>query len=229
MLPDEPGPKYMGADAGGGSAADDARIEAGRLLFAGDCHFVLGVAREDQLPDTDLQEVGFAGRSNVGKSSLINALTGRKALARTSNTPGRTRELNFFDLGGRLMLVDLPGYGYAKASKRDVTAWNRLIHRYLAGRVQLARVCLLIDARHGVKPNDREIMKLLDQAAVSYQVILTKADKLPPKALAATSAGVEAELRKHPAAFPSVIATSAQTGAGLPELRAELASFAVSD
>ena len=209
-------------------APDDnaAALEAGRLLFAQQCDFVLGVASEDQLPDGGLQEIGFAGRSNVGKSSLINALTGRKALARTSNTPGRTRQLNFFDLGGRLMLVDLPGYGYAKAAKREVAAWNELILSYLKGRVQLARVCLLIDARHGFKPNDLEIMALLDQAAVSYQIVLTKADKLPEGPLKRLLGELDPQIRKHPACHPVVIATSSQTGAGVPELRAELASFA---
>jgi GTP-binding protein len=201
-------------------------LEAGRKLFAQACEFMLGVASESQLPDSDLQEVGFAGRSNVGKSSLINALTGRKTLARTSNTPGRTRQLNFFDLGGRLVLVDLPGYGYAKAAKREVAAWNELILAYLKGRVQLARVCLLIDARHGLKPNDIEIMALLDQAAVSYQIVLTKADKLHPEPLARLIGDLAPRIKQHPACHPEVIATSAQTGQGIDILRAELASFA---
>jgi GTP-binding protein len=205
---------------------DAAALETGRKLFEQTCDFVLGVAEETQLPEGPLQEVGFAGRSNVGKSSLINALTRRKALARTSNTPGRTRQLNFFDLAGRLMLVDLPGYGYARAAKREIAAWNELILSYLKGRVQLARVCLLIDARHGLKPNDLEIMALLDQAAVSYQIVLTKADKLPEGPLKRLIDEVEPQIRKHPACHPAVIATSAQTGAGIDILRAELASFA---
>ena len=209
------------------NAEEAARaLEAGRKLFAQACEFMLGVASESQLPDSDLQEVGFAGRSNVGKSSLINALTGRKALARTSNTPGRTRQLNFFDLGGRLTLVDLPGYGYAKAAKREVAAWNELILAYLKGRVQLARVCLLIDARHGLKPNDLEIMALLDQAAVSYQIVLTKVDKLHPAPLAKLIEDLAPRIKQHPACHPEVIATSAQTGQGIDVLRAELASFA---
>jgi GTP-binding protein len=201
-------------------------LEVGRKLFAQNCEFILGVASDAQLPEGDLQEIGFAGRSNVGKSSLINALTGRKALARTSNTPGRTRQLNFFDLGGRLNLVDLPGYGYARAAKREVAAWNELILSYLRGRPQLARVCLLIDARHGFKPNDLEIMALLDQAAVSYQIVLTKADKVPEGPLKRLVGELEPQIRKHPACFPTVIATSSSTGAGIGELRAELASFA---
>ena len=203
-----------------------AALEAARKLFAQNCEFLLGVASEAQLPEGALQEIGFAGRSNVGKSSLINALTGRKALARTSNTPGRTRQLNFFELGGRLMLVDLPGYGYARAAKQEVAAWNELILSYLKGRVGLARVCLLIDARHGLKPNDLEIMALLDQSAVSYQIVLTKADKLPEGPLKRLIGELEPQIRKHPACHPKVIATSAQTGAGMAELRAELASFA---
>jgi len=156
----------------------DEMIEAGRVLFAGACDFVMGAAREEQLPPTDLAEIAFAGRSNVGKSSLINALTGRKALARTSNTPGRTREVNFFDLGDKLMIADLPGYGYARASKTSINNWTDLIERYLKGRRPLRRVCLLIDARHGLKDSDRVAMKLMDASAVVYQIVLTNRTRL---------------------------------------------------
>lgn len=197
-------------------------LEAGRKLFAGACTFVRGVRSLDQLPPPGLSEVAFVGRSNVGKSSLINALTGRKALARTSNTPGRTQELNFFDLGGRLMLVDLPGYGFAKAPKPAVEAWTRLIRDYLRGRPNLVRVNLLIDARHGIKPPDEEFMAMLDAAAVVFQVVLTKIDKLkrgePEKAASDTAARLQA----HVAAYPRLFATSAERGDGLAELRAEL-------
>ncbi|MGQ9365634.1 ribosome biogenesis GTP-binding protein YihA/YsxC [Azospirillum sp. ST 5-10] len=205
---------------------DAAELEAGRLLFAQPCDFVWGAAVVDQLPEATLPEVAFAGRSNVGKSSLINALTGRKTLARTSNTPGRTQQLNFFNLGGRLQLVDMPGYGYAKESKEKVAAWTDLVRRFLRGRVTLRRACVLIDARHGLKPNDSEIMTMLDQAAVPYQVVLTKADKVKPAALAAVQARTLADLKKHPAAFPEVHPTSSETGAGIAELRAALARLA---
>ena len=205
---------------------DAAAIEAGRLLFAGACRFVIGVARIDDLPSDAMPEVAFAGRSNVGKSSLINALTGRKTLARTSNTPGRTQQLNFFDLGGRLMLVDLPGYGYAKAPKGDVDRWNRLIRLYLKGRVGLRRLCLLIDARHGLKPPDRQVMDLLDEAAVAFQIVLTKTDKLKSGELEQRVAAIAGEIRKRAAANPEIIATSAVRGDGIAELRAVLASLA---
>ena len=210
----------------GAATSDDAALEAGRLLFAAECRFVIGVARPDDLPADALPEVAFAGRSNVGKSSLINALTGRKTLARTSNTPGRTQQLNFFDLGGRLMLVDLPGYGYAKAPKGDVDRWNRLIRLYLKGRVGLRRLCLLIDARHGVKPSDRQVMDLLDEAAVAYQIVLTKADKLKAGELAQRCADFAGEIAKRAAANPEIIATSATRGDGIAGLRAVLASLA---
>ncbi|MCY4065501.1 MAG: ribosome biogenesis GTP-binding protein YihA/YsxC, partial [Rhodospirillaceae bacterium] len=167
-----------------GGAPDADGLEAGRLLFAQECSFVAGVVQVGGLPPDALPEVAFAGRSNVGKSSLINALTNRKALARTSNTPGRTQQINFFDLGGRLCLVDLPGYGYARASKDKVRRWNALIRDYLRGRASLRRVCLLIDARRGLTPGDREIMGLLDASAVSYQIVLTKSDKLHESELA---------------------------------------------
>jgi GTP-binding protein len=184
------------------------------------------VAGADQLPEAGLPEVAFAGRSNVGKSSLVNALTGRRTLARTSNTPGRTQQLNFFDLGGRLMLVDLPGYGYARASKTAVRQWTGLTRQYLKGRPGLQRVCLLVDARHGLKAGDLEIMALLDTAAVSYQAVLTKADKTRPKALAEVVDAVRVELARHPAAHPEIRVTSARTGAGIAELRAAIAALA---
>jgi len=206
---------------------DDAAIEAGRLLFAGECRFVIGVARIDDLPPDAIPEVAFAGRSNVGKSSLLNALTGRKALARTSNTPGRTQQLNFFDLDGRLTLVDLPGYGYAKAPKGDVDRWNRLIRMYLKGRVGLRRLCLLIDARHGVKAGDRQVMDLLDEAAVAYQIVLTKTDKIKAVELQKHLDDAVAEISKRAAASPEILATSAVKGTGIAELRATLAELAL--
>ena len=200
-------------------------LERGRLLFALPCRFVIGAARIDQAPDGALPEVGFGGRSNVGKSSLVNALTGRRTLAKTSNTPGRTQQLNFFDLGERLMLADLPGYGYAKAPKSNVDRWTRLVDLYLRGRVPLRRVLLLIDARHGIKDVDRRVMSMLDKAAVSYQVVLTKCDKLNAKPLEERIAATILELAKHGAAHPDVLATSTRTGAGIPELRSALAAL----
>jgi GTP-binding protein len=199
-------------------------LEAGRLLFARDCDFVWGTAEIDQFPDAELPEVAFSGRSNVGKSSLLNALTGRKTLARTSSTPGRTQQLNFFNLGARLMLVDMPGYGYAKESKEKVAAWHELIRRFLRGRPTLRRALVLVDSRHGLKPNDEEIMTMLDQSAVPYQIVLTKVDKAA--GLDALVRRTEAALKKHPAAFPEVHATSSETGAGIAELRASLAALA---
>lgn len=178
------------------------------------------------LPTGNLPEIAFAGRSNVGKSSLLNALTGHKALARTSNTPGRTRELNFFDLGGRLMLVDLPGYGYARVSKTEVAAWTSLVRDYLRGRVELTRLCLLIDSRHGLKKSDVEIMNMLDSSAVSYLVVLTKADKPKKGALKTLIEKTESVLKTHAAANPNVIATSSREGAGIEILRAYLQSLA---
>jgi GTP-binding protein len=211
-------------------------IEAGRHLFAQNCAFLGAAVEAERLPETaqpgspqlgtPLPEIAFAGRSNVGKSSLVNALTGRKTLARTSHTPGRTRQLNFFDLGGRLILVDLPGYGYARASKTDIAQWSALARQYLRGRPELRRVCLLIDARHGTKDSDREIMAELDKAAVSYQAVLTKADKVKPPALAKVRATLEAELARHPAAHPQIAVTSARAGTGVAELRAALAALA---
>jgi GTP-binding protein len=209
------------------SAPDDAiDIEAGRRLFAQECRFVAGSDRIEALPPIGLPEIAFAGRSNVGKSSLVNALTGRATLARVSHTPGRTQQLNFFDLGGRLMLVDMPGFGYARVAKKKVKDWTGLIERYLRGRPSLRRVCLLVDARHGTMATDRSFMERLDAAAVSFQVILTKADKVKPVDLAARIATLGTELAKHPAAHPDIITTSAHGGAGIPELRAALAALA---
>ena len=199
-------------------------LEAGRKLFAQECRFLLGVAKEEQLPASGRPEIGFAGRSNVGKSSLLNAVTGRKSLARVSGTPGATRQLNFFDLGARAYLVDLPGYGFARAGKQDIAEWNALIRAYLRGRANLRRFCLLIDARRGVTDPDRTIMALLDEAAQSYQLVLTKSDKLPPPALAEVIVALKQEIAGHGACHPEVIATSAETGAGIPELRAVLAA-----
>ncbi|MDE0149484.1 MAG: ribosome biogenesis GTP-binding protein YihA/YsxC [Rhodospirillaceae bacterium] len=218
------------ADAVSHPEAEDAEasaLEAGRLLFAQQCSFVAGVVRVAGLPPDALPEVAFAGRSNVGKSSLINALTGRKALARTSNTPGRTQQVNFFDLGGRLYLVDLPGYGYARASKDKVRRWNALIRDYLRGRAGLRRVCLLIDARRGLTPGDREIMELLDISAVSYQIVLTKSDKLHESELAACLAETARAAARHPACHPDIAATSAEKDRGIAELRAALATVAL--
>ncbi len=202
------------------------QIEAGRKLFAGACDFRAGAAREDALPPPGLSELALAGRSNVGKSSLLNALTGRRALARVSNTPGRTQQINFFDLGGRLMFVDLPGYGYAAAQKRLVANWTKLIEHYLKGRAGLRRVLLLIDARHGIKPADRRALALLDEAALSYAAVLTKCDEVEGNALARMAAATAADLARHPAAYPAVYLTSARAGTGIAELRGALAELA---
>ena len=206
--------------------ADNDEIERGRHLFAQECTFLLGAVRTADLPAPGPVEIAFAGRSNVGKSSLINALTGRRSLARTSNTPGRTRQLNFFDLGGRLNLVDLPGYGYAKAAKSEIRAWNRLIVDYLRGRPTLRRVFLLIDSRHGLKDSDIEVMRILDESAVSYQAVLTKADKPSPGELEKQLAVISKTLAKHVAAHPDVLVTSATSGAGVADLRAAIAALA---
>lgn len=203
-----------------------ARREAGRLLFAREARFLLAVAEAAQVPPSALPEVAFAGRSNVGKSSLVNALTGRRTLARTSNTPGRTQQLIFFELDGRLMLVDLPGYGYAKAPKDDVERWTRLTRGYLKGRPQLRRVLLLIDSRHGLKEVDRAVMRELDRAAVSYQLVLTKSDKVKAGELAAVQQATAAELVRHVAAHPEIAVTSAEKGEGIEALRAALADLA---
>ncbi len=210
------------------SDLNGADLGRGEALFKAPSTFVKGVVRVADLPNERRPEVAFAGRSNVGKSSLINALTGQKSLARVSVTPGRTRELNFFTLGNddAFYLVDMPGYGYARASTAEVKGWTRLIQDYLKGRRELKRVFLLIDARHGLKESDREIMTLMDEAAVSYQGVLTKADKPKASELAIVEAKVSAELAKRPAAYPQLIATSTRTGAGLPELRAAIATLA---
>lgn len=221
-----------GAEQHGGGAAEatdaDAAqaAEAGRLLFAQECRFVAGAAKLEQIPAGGLPEVCFAGRSNVGKSSLINALTSRRTLAKVSHTPGRTRQVNFFDLGGRLMLADLPGYGYAKAGKQQVADWTRLVSLYLVGRPTLRRALLLIDARHGPKDLDRAVMASLDKAAVSYQVVLTKVDQLRPAERAERMASTTAELSRHPAAHPDIMATSAFSGEGIAMLRAAVAALA---
>ncbi len=187
----------------------------------------MGAATLDILPPAALPEIAFAGRSNVGKSSLINALTGRSTLARTSVTPGRTQQLNFFDLGRRLMLVDLPGYGYAQAPKHLVANWTRLVNDYLRGRTVLRRACVLIDSRHGLKDVDREVMAMLDGAAVVYQVVLTKADKITAAELDRVRAEVAGAIAKRPAAHPEILATSAREGVGIAELRAALAALAL--
>ena len=206
-------------------APDPASGEAGRRLFAGGAAFLKGVVAMDGLPPSDRVEVCFAGRSNVGKSSLINALTGTRGLARASNTPGRTQEINYFTLGASHYLVDLPGYGFAKAPKPVVERWQRLMKAYLSGRPSLRRAFLLIDARHGIKPVDGEIMALLDRAAVPFQTVLTKADKVKAAERAAVLDQVRAALQPHPAAFPELVRTSAETGDGIATLRAIIATL----
>jgi GTP-binding protein len=198
---------------------DDAR-EKGRLLFAGPVDFVKGVVAMSGLPPADRLEVCFAGRSNVGKSSLINALTGRKTLARASNTPGRTQEINFFALGTDRYMVDLPGYGYAEAPVAVVAKWQALLRQYLSGRVSLRRAFVLIDARHGVLAADEEIMDLLDRCALTFQVVLTKADKINAATRETTLANVRAALANHPAAYPELVLTSSEKGEGIETLRA---------
>jgi GTP-binding protein len=205
---------------------DPNSLEAGRLLFARPCTFVMGVAKIGQVPPVGLPEVAFAGRSNVGKSSLINALVNRHGLARTSNTPGRTQEVNLFDLGGRLTLVDLPGYGFAQAPKNLVKAWTGLVFDYLRGRPSLARVCLLIDSRRGLMPVDRDVMELLGKAAVPFAVTLTKADLLKARELDALRAETADAVAKRSAAFPLVFATSSKDRDGVDLLRASLAKLA---
>ena len=200
----------------------DEEIEAARVLFARPATFIMGCAKIEQLPDPDLPEVAFAGRSNVGKSSLINGLVGMHKLARASNEPGRTREVNFFDLDGKMRLVDLPGYGWAKASKGEVKRFQNLGRDYLRGRVTLKRVYLLIDSRHGLKKVDDEALDALDEAAVSYQIVLTKADKLKKGEAEAIGEKTLKAVSKRPAAYPFVAVTSAEKGHGIPELRAEI-------
>jgi GTP-binding protein len=207
-------------------ARDDEAIEAGRKLFAQPIAFERGVVDLAHLPAGDRTELAFAGRSNVGKSSLLNALANRKALARASATPGRTREVNFFTVGETLRLVDLPGYGYAKAPKAEIARWTKLMAAYLRGRAPLKRVFLLVDSRHGLMPNDAEIMDALDAAAVSYQVVLTKADKPSTRALGEAKEAVARALARRPAAHPEVLAVSAHSGEGLEELRAVIAALA---
>lgn len=204
----------------------DQELEDARKLFAGPCDFMRGVAGLDHLPEAHLPEVAFAGRSNVGKSSLVNALTGRKVLARTSHTPGRTQELNYFNLGGKIYLVDLPGYGYARVSKEQKKRWNNLIRSYLRGRATLRCVLMLVDARHGLKDSDREIMKMLDEAAVSYRIVLTKTDKTKQEQRDRLLASIKAELKKHGAAMSEVLLTSAHKESGIAELRAAIKSYA---
>jgi GTP-binding protein len=205
---------------------DATELEAGRLLFAKECRFVAGAAHPGALPPETLPEIAFIGRSNVGKSSLVNALTGRRMLARTSNTPGRTQQINFFDLGGRLMLVDLPGYGYAAASKGAMRAWTALARHYLGKRGSLRRACLLIDARRGITDPDRPTLALCDETALSYQIVLTKTDELRAVELADVAASVAAEIKRHRAAHPEIHFTSAEKRGGIEALRATLAGFA---
>lgn len=201
----------------------DPFLETGRLMFAADWQFIAAAPTTEVLPPMQGVEVALAGRSNVGKSSLVNALTGRKGLARTSVTPGRTQELIFFRAQPELMLVDMPGYGFAKAPKEKVDAWTRTIRAYLRGRVNLGRVFVLIDSRHGIKPVDEEILDLLDKAAVSYAIVLTKIDQVKPSARPQVLADVQEKIRKRPAAFPEIFPTSSNTGEGFPALRAAIA------
>ena len=210
--------------------ADDEIAERARKLFAGPINFLKSAPGLQFLPDPVAPEIAFAGRSNVGKSSLLNALTNRKSLARTSNTPGRTQELNFFDVGEPLQirLVDMPGYGFAEAPKDMVKRWRFLVNDYLRGRAVLKRALVLIDSRHGVKPPDREIMEMLDTAAVNYQLVMTKADKVKPTELTKTLESVAEEARKHPAAHPAIFTTSSETGSGIAELRTAILEAATS-
>ncbi len=200
-------------------------LENGRKLFCGSCQFMLSVANLSQLPDTELNEVAFCGRSNVGKSTLLNALCNRKDLAKASSTPGRTQQLNYFNLDGKIMLVDLPGYGYAKAPEAQVKKWQEMIFTYLQGRPNLRRVFLLLDSRHGLKKSDEETMKLLDKAAVPYQIVFTKADKASIKELKKTIADMQLTLAKHPAAHNLILSTSSEKLTGLENVRAEIAAL----
>ena len=200
-------------------------LQTAAAQFTRPCNFVISVANLVQLPESDFDEVAFAGRSNVGKSSLINALFNQTKLAKTSSTPGRTQQLNFFNFDNKLYLVDLPGYGYAKAPEKLVKQWQVVLKTYLRGRPTLRRVFLLIDSRHGLKKEDRDIMKLLDESAVTYQVVLTKIDKISEKALSSVSAAIAEELKKHAAAMPELLATSSEKKIGLDILKAEVCSF----
>lgn len=218
------------------TAADDneaesraAWLEAGRLLFARPVTFMLSVVAMDKLPPADLPEVCFAGRSNVGKSSLINALTNQNKLAKASNTPGRTRELNYFNVSDRLRIVDLPGYGYARASKVDIAKWTRLTRTFLAGRAPLRRVFVLIDSRHGLKDTDRELMSMLDETAVTYQLVLTKIDKIKTAEIEKVLKKTQNAIKKRPAAFPDIILSSSEKKTGLDDLRAHIAGLALPD
>lgn len=204
-----------------------AWLEDGRMLFARPAEFMLSVVALKSLPSPDLPEICFAGRSNVGKSSLINALTNQKGLARASNTPGRTRELNYFNLSDRIRMVDLPGYGYAKASKTDIEVWTNLTRQFLRGRAPLRRVFVLVDSRRGIKDPDIEIMEMLDEAAVPYQIILTKIDKLKKGELAKVEADTRTKLARRPAAHPEIIITSSEKKSGIDLLRAEIAGLAL--
>ena len=205
----------------------DAQLEDGRLLFAREVLFMLSVVNLDGLPPADRPEICFAGRSNVGKSSLINALTSRKGLARASNTPGRTRELNYFNVDDRLNLVDLPGYGYARAPKTQISNWTKLTRSFLRGRAGLRRVFLLIDSRHGIKPSDVELMEMLDDAAVTYQLVLTKTDKIKRDELEKVMRRTSRTINKRPAAHPELMVTSSEKRTGLDDLRAEIATLAL--
>lgn len=219
---DTPGGDTPGVDTPGEDTPDP---EFARWLFAQECGFIAGVATMEQLPEFALSEVAFAGRSNVGKSSLMNALTGRNHLARTSHTPGRTRQINFFDLGGKMILVDLPGYGYAKAPKSEIARWTEVTRDYLRGRPTLRRVCVLIDSRRGVQSVDREVMTALDRAAVSYQLVLTKSDKASGAEVERRLAEIDALRKTHIAMHPVVPATSAHGGKGIAELRTQLGAL----
>jgi GTP-binding protein len=210
--------------------ADEEIAERARKLFAGPVEFLKSAPGLQFLPDPEVPEIAFAGRSNVGKSALLNALTNRKGLARTSNTPGRTQELNFFDVGKPLQmrLVDMPGYGFAEAPKDLVRRWRHLVNDYLRGRTVLKRALVLVDSRHGLKPPDREMMEMLDIAAVNYQLVLTKADKVKPAELAKTLEQITTEARVHPAAHPAIFTTSSETGSGITELRTAILEAATS-